>query len=867
MVAASTGIITTVAGNGSTCSSLGGDGGPATAAALCYPNGLSVDGKGNVYITDSSSSRIRELRLSTLPPASQTASPVFSDSSGTYSGPQTVTVSDSTPGAAIYLTLDGSTPSTAGAIYKGPISVTGSVTINALAVAPGYTTSPPAIAAYTITSQPTAVITTIAGNGISGYLVGAGDPLSTPLRSPNSIGVDREGNVFFDDNGINVVWEISSATGEIATVPGLLNWASPQLILPTGLALDATGNLYVASVQGVVIKVAAESGVATIFAGTGLAPSGYPNLGDYGPATSAALYKPQGLAIDSAGDMYIADNGDNLVRMVAAGTGIITSVAGRGGAVSGGLAVSTEVYQPSALALDSSGNLYIAVPYFGLVYKITKSTGIITTVAGNGIPGSSGNGGSALSAEINPQGLAVDAAGNLYISDPAEIRMVFAGTGIISRFAGTGYLGFSGDGGSATMADISNPQGLAFDAAGNLYLSDQGNHRVRKVTISAGAGSAPAMTVTPSAASITTEQTLSVTVAMQPALNPLPTGSVTLTSGSYNAQQTLANGAVIFNMAAGSLPLGANTLTATYAPDPASSGIYATASQKSTVTVTSSVGAAVATVILSPSAATITDQQAITVGASVTGPGGQATPTGTVTLTGGSYSSQQQLANGAATFSVPAGAFTAAASTATASYSGDGNYASAMGTTGITLVPILLTASAASSVAPGNTASTMVSLAAGSHYSGTLNLSCALIASLAGAQSLPKCSVIPASVNITSGGQTTITVTISTTAPSSASALERWGGSSVLALVVLFFIPSLRRRKTTVLLLAFVFSISVAIGCGGHSGAGSTAGSGSPAAASSSPATSPGVYTFRVAATDASQATLTGFTDLTITVQ
>ena len=407
-----------------------------------------------------------------------------------------------------------------------------------------------------------------------------------------SIAVDRSGNLFFADAVNNVVWEVTAKTGQVSVVagvgpPGTGNnsgvQASVPLNAPAGLAVDGSGNLYIADTNNnVVRKVAAGTGVITIYAGNGHFGITQ-DVGDGGPATSAQLNYPNGLAVDSAGNLYIADRDDSRVRLVAASSGVITTVAGNGNVGStgdGGPATSASVGEPQALALDSSGNLYIAERYLGLVRKVTVSTGIISTVAGYGNPGSSGDGGPALKAEINPQGLAVDAAGNLYLSDAAAIREVSAATGVISSVAGNGYYGYSGDGGSATVAQISFPQGIAFDATGNLYLADRDNYRVREVFSPAHAFVAPAITVTPSATSITTAQTLSVMVAVNGgAGDPNPTGSVTLASGNYSAQQTLANGTTTFSLAAGSLPVGANTLTATYAPDDASAGTYAVASQ------------------------------------------------------------------------------------------------------------------------------------------------------------------------------------------------------------------------------------------------------------------------------------------------
>jgi sugar lactone lactonase YvrE len=261
------------------------------------------------------------------------------------------------------------------------------------------------------------------------------------------------------------------------------------LLLPSAAAFDTQGNLYFAETGNHVVRKVTPSGVITTVAGNGV--QGF--AGDNGLATAAELDSPAGVAVDSAGDIFIADSNNQRVREVAAATGIIATIAGTGVAGfggDGGTATAARLDLPTAMALDAAGNLYIADTVNHRVRRITVATGAITSVAGNGVEGYAGDGGLATAANLDlPNGLAVDVAGNLYIADThnGRVREVSAATGVISTIAGTGVVGgnvqtFGGDKGAATAAGLALPRGLAMDAAGNLYIADSANHRIRRIS-------------------------------------------------------------------------------------------------------------------------------------------------------------------------------------------------------------------------------------------------------------------------------------------------------------------------------------------------------------------------------------------------
>ena len=277
--------------------------------------------------------------------------------------------------------------------------------------------------------------------------------------------------------------------GGLATSAGLYN--------PSGIAVDASGNIYIADTSNSRIRLVTKStGIITTVAGDGTIEY----KGDGGLATSAGLYTPNDVAVDASGNIYIADSGNHRVRLVTKSTGIITTVAGDGIAGyigDGGLATSASLYSPYGVAVDASGNIYIVDTSNHRVRLVTKNTGIISTVAGDGTVGYEGDGGLATSAGLYyPYGIALDASGNIYISDNGNyrIRLVTKSTGIITTVAGDGTGGYNGDGGLATSASLYYPYGVAVDASGNIYIVDTGNIRVRLVNPTASTASlAPSM--------------------------------------------------------------------------------------------------------------------------------------------------------------------------------------------------------------------------------------------------------------------------------------------------------------------------------------------------------------------------------------
>jgi sugar lactone lactonase YvrE len=271
---------------------------------------------------------------------------------------------------------------------------------------------------------------------------------------------------------------------------------SASLNDPTGIAVDGWGNMFIADRgHNRIRKVPAATGIISTLAGSG--SPGYTGDGLASTSPGVSVNAPWGVALDSLGNVYIADTGNNVVRKITAATGIITTVAGTGLSGSsgdGGPATAATLNQPQGVTVDGNGNLYIADTANHRIRRV-DSTGAITTIAGNGAPGYLGDGGPALAAELNlPLAVAVDPAGNLIIPDSANnaVREVKATNGIISAgstiitVAGTGTGGDTGDGALATQATLLTPSGVIADAAGNVYIADTGNSSIRKVSSATG---------------------------------------------------------------------------------------------------------------------------------------------------------------------------------------------------------------------------------------------------------------------------------------------------------------------------------------------------------------------------------------------
>jgi uncharacterized protein (TIGR03437 family) len=464
------GIITTVAGNRNPV--FAGDGGPATSASLNWPAGVAVDAAGNVYIGDTNNHRVRKV---------------------TPDGTITTIAGD-----GYKLGIDGRLRGDGGPATRASLNYPMGVAVDAagtLYIADNWNHRIRKV-------NPQGTITTVAGSGsafLTGFFGGGfsgdgGPATKAELNLPIGVAVDAGGSFYIADSENHRIRKVTPE-GTIATVAGngLIDSAglipfvgdggpatNAPLYFPVGVVLDAAGSLYIADSEHVRVRKVGADGIITTVAGNGANRFS----GDGGLSASAVLSSPQAVALDAAGDLYIADSGNRRIRRVGS-DGIITTVAGAGdtgSAGDGGPATSASLGFLAGVTVDPAGNLLIADPSNNRVRKVTAG-GTITTAAGSGVAGFSGDGGPATSASLkSPQAATVDRSGNLCISDSGNqrIRRV-SPSGTITTLAGNGTQGFSGEGGAATNATLKSPTGEAADTAGSLYFADRDNQRIRKV--------------------------------------------------------------------------------------------------------------------------------------------------------------------------------------------------------------------------------------------------------------------------------------------------------------------------------------------------------------------------------------------------
>jgi sugar lactone lactonase YvrE len=424
-------------------------------------------------------------------------------------------------------------------------------------------------------------ITIIAGDGTAGFRGDGGPATAAELNQPFGMAVDAADDVFLADSKNNAIREIIKSSGKMITVAGSGQAGysgdggpatQAKLDGPLGVAVDAAGDLFIAdSLNNRVREVVVTTGDIITLAGDG----SWSDRGDGGPAAAAELADPHGVVVDASGNLFIADTGKGRIREVVAATGDIITVAGDGSFGDdgdGGPATDAAIGLPGGLTLDAAGDLFIADFWNDVVREVDASTGMIRTVAGKGGAGFRGDAGPAADAGLYcPLGLAVDGSGNLFIadSDNGVVREVVASTALIFTVAGIPSSGPTGDGGSALATALAEPSGVAVDGSGDLFITDSGNNRVLKARVAAPvevATDATAVSLETSASSAPFGQAIAFTaiVTAAGAGSGVSTGTVIFTIDNVSTGVPVdPRGQARLTIA--TLGPGSHTITASYA--------------------------------------------------------------------------------------------------------------------------------------------------------------------------------------------------------------------------------------------------------------------------------------------------------------
>jgi len=495
----SAGIVTTLAGTMGVPGSANGTG---AAASFSYPNGISTDGAGNIYVADTGNSTIRKITpagvVTTLAgtagvtgstngtgSAARFAQPtgIAADSAGNVYVADTDnnTIRKITP-AGVVTTLAGtagvigsSNGTGAAASFNDP---TGVATDSAGNI---YVADHISCTIRKIT--PAGVVTTLAGTaGILGSADGTGRAAS--FSYPTNIAVDTAGNIYVADTFDLTIRKITP-TGVVTTLAGMAmiagsadgTGAAATFGGSNGVATDSTGNIYIADFWNDTIRKITSAGVVTTLSGT----AGATGSAD-GTGPAASFNSPNSVAADSAGNIYVADSGNNTIRKITS-AGVVTTLSGAAGITGSadGTGPTASFNSPNGVATDSAGNIYVADSGNNTIRKIT-SAGVVTTLAGTaGVSGHSNGTGSAASFSA-PSGIAIDSAGNIYVADSSNntIRNITS-AGVVTTLAGTAGVTGSADGTGPT-ASFKSPKSVAIDSAGNVYVTDSGNSTIRKIT-------------------------------------------------------------------------------------------------------------------------------------------------------------------------------------------------------------------------------------------------------------------------------------------------------------------------------------------------------------------------------------------------